>query len=88
MLSYMHEGANREQVLYVCSRSMYVCSKPLCLSWILNIHTWTSNIHTKLVHDLRPNEIEDKNRYVSKTPLPVDVFCISTKRKAMVIMLF
>ena len=88
MLSYMHEGANREQVLYVCSRSMYVCSKPLCLSWILNIHTYTSNIHTKLVHDLRPHENEELSVYVSKTPLPVGVFCISTKRAAMIYMLF
>ena len=49
------EGANREQVLYVCSMCMYVCSKSTTGRGVLNIHTWTSNIHTKLVHDLRPH---------------------------------
>ena len=34
-------------------------------------------VATKLVHDLRPNDIEELSVYVSKTPLPVGVFCIS-----------
>ena len=55
----MHEGANREQVLYVCWSSMYVCSKSTMgvdVLYVEHVCMYVlTYIHTKLVHDLRPH---------------------------------
>ena len=75
MLSYMHEGANREQVLYVCSRSMYVCMFKTPLPVVDFEHTYIHIEHTYIERQrFAPSRKSRAKRVCFKTPLACEGF--------------